>query len=185
MSAPPEQVRFSTNVNDLSNLVHQLTEICWQNDHKEINPILITLAQAYLNSLDKVELIETFITHSHTYWEEIRLKNENFFISHSGEIFGKLPVEQGNIDAFKMLFTSKDKQGNPVIEEEDREAIWVNFGSLVKICIKYVHRVRECHLEENKETGKMMPRYKYNKFPEIKVREHAKKWDIVLDIPKV
>lgn len=185
MSHPPEEVRFSTNVNDLSNLVHQLTEICWQNDHKEINPILITLAQAYLNSLDKIALIETFINHSHTYWEEIRLKNENFFINHSGEIFGKLPVEQGNIDAFKMLFTSKDKKGNPVIEEEDREAIWVSFGSLVKICIKYVHRVRECYLEEDSATRKMRPRYRYNKFPEIKVREHAKQWDIVLDIPKV
>ena len=31
----------------------------------------------------------------------------------------------------------------------------------------------------------MVPRYRYNRFPEIKVREHAKKWDIELFIPKV
>ena len=184
MDTPPEEERFSANSNDLSNLVHELTTKCWEEGHKEINPILINLAQAYLNSLDKVLLIETFINHSHDFWEEIRLKNENFFISHSGEIFGKLPVDQGNIDAFKMLFTSKDKNGEDLIEEEDREAIWEIFGSLVKICIKYVHRVRDCYLEE-KEDGKMAPRYRYNKFPKIKVREHARKWGVELIIPKV
>ena len=130
-------------------------------------------------------LIETFITHSHKFWEEIRLRNEIFFIEHSGEIFGKLPVEKDNIDAFKMLFTSKNKNGESVIEEDDRDAIWEMFGSLVKICIKYIHRIRDCHLAENVETQKMAPRYRHNKFPEIKVREHANKWNINLEIPKV
>lgn len=180
---PTEEERFSINTNDLSDLVHELTSKCWDNGHKEIQPLLINLAQAYLNSLDKTLLMETFITHSHMFWEEIRLRNENFFVEHSGEIFGKLPVEQGNIDAFKMLFTSKDVKGNPLIEEEDRDAIWEMFGSLVKICVKYIHRVRDCHLVE--KDGKMVPRYRYNKFPEIKVREHARKWDINLEIPKV
>ena len=181
---PTEEERFSINSNDLSDLVHELTSKCWDNGHKEIQPILINLAQAYLNSLDKTLLMETFITHSHNFWEEIRLRHENFFVEHSKDIFGQLPVEQGNIDAFKMLFTSKDANGNPLIEEEDRDAIWEMFGSLVKICIKYIHRIRDCHLEENKD-GKMVPRYRYNRFPEIKVREHAKKWDITLDIPRV
>jgi len=180
---PSEEERFSINTNDLSDLVHELTSKCWDNGHKEIQPILINLAQGYLNSLDKTLLMETFITHSHMYWEEIRLRNENFFVEHSGEIFGQLPVEQGNIDAFKMLFTSKDVKGNPLIEEEDRDAIWEMFGSLVKICVKYIHRVRDCHLVEKDD--KMVPRYRHNKFPMIKVREHARKWDINLEIPRV
>lgn len=180
---PSEEERFSTNSNDLSDLVHELTSKCWDNGHREIQPLLINLAQAYLNSLDKTVLMETFITHSHNFWEEVRLRNENFFVEHSGEIFGKLPVEQGNIDAFKMLFTSKDANGGPLIEEEDRDAIWEMFGSLVKICVKYIHRVRDCHLVE--KDGKMVPRYRHNKFPEIKVREHARNWDIELNIPKV
>lgn len=184
MTTPTEEERFSINMGGLSDLVHELVSTCWESGIKDINPILIPLAKSYLINYDKVELIETFINHSHNFWEEIRLKNENFFIEHSTDIFGKLPVESGNIDAFKMLFTSKNKNGNPIIIQEDREAIWVYFGCLVKICIKYVHRIRECYLEENKE-GKMLPRYRYNKFPEIKVREHAKKWDVVLDIPKV
>ena len=180
---PNEEERFSINTNDLSDLVHELTSKCWDSGHKEIQPMLITLAQGYLNTLDKTLLMETFVTHSHMFWEEIRVRNENFFVEHSGEIFGKLPVEQGNIDAFKMLFTSKDAKGQSLIEEEDKDAIWEMFGSLVKICVKYIHRVRDCHLVEKE--GKMVPRYRYNKFPEIKVREHAKKWDINLEIPKV
>ena len=186
MSIPKEEERFATNVGDVSDLVHELTDKCWRNGNKQINPTMIVLAKAYLSSFNKIDLIETFISHSHTYWEEIRLQKENFFIEHSSDIFGKLPVDSGNIDAFKMLFASKDKDehGDLLINEEDREAIWEMFGSLVKICIKYIHRIRDCHLEENKD-GKMVPRYRYNRFPEIKVREHAKKWDITLDIPRV
>jgi hypothetical protein len=182
---PSEEDRFAANSNDLSNLVHELISKCWEAGYKDVNPILIPLAQAYLNGLGKVVLIRTFITHSHTFWEEIRLKKESFFIEHSGEIFGKLPVDKGNVDAFKMLFTSKDKNGAPLIETDDRDAVWEMFGSMVKISIKYIHRIRECYLEENKQTGKMMPRYRHNEFPEIKIREHAKKWDIDLEIPKV
>lgn len=185
MNAPPEEERFSINSNDLSNLVHELTTKCWNEGYKEVNPMLIALAQTYLNSLGKIVLIETFITHSHSFWDEIRERNENFFIKHSGEIFGKLPVDKGNIDAFKMLFTTKDKRGNDLIEQDDRDAVWEIFGSLVKICLKYIHRVRDCYLEENSETGKMRPRYRNNKFPEIKVREHAKKWNVELYIPEV
>jgi len=184
MDNPSEEDRFIANVKVLTDLVHELTSMCWDAGHKKVNPILINLAGAYLSGLDKNELIETFINHTHAVcWEEIRNRNENFFIEHTNEIFGQLPVEQGNIDAFKMLFTSKDENGDSVISEDDKEAVWDMFSSLVKICIKYVHRVRECYLVE--KDGKMVPRYRYNRFPEIKVREHAKKWDIELYIPTV
>jgi hypothetical protein len=185
MSAPKEEERFMANVLDLSDLVHELTSICWDEGFKDVNPTLIVLAKAYLSNYDKVELIETFITYSNEYWDEIKKRNENFFIEHSGKIFAHLPVGKGNISAFKMLFTTKDKDGNPVINNNDRDAVWDMFDSLVKICIKYIHRVRECVVARNEETGKMRPMYKNNKFPDIKVREHAKKWDIVLDIPQV
>ena len=67
MNGPSEEERFSANSNDLSSLVHELTSKCWDAGHKEINPLLITLAQGYLNSLNKTVLIETFITHSHDF----------------------------------------------------------------------------------------------------------------------
>jgi len=184
METPNEEERFMTNIKDLINLMHELITTCWEEGIKDINPIMINFAGSYLSSYDKTELIETFIEHTHQEcWEKIRLKEEQFFIEHTDKIFGKLPVGKNNIDAFKILFTSKDKNGNYIIIEEDRDAIFDIFGTLVKICIKYVHRVRECYLTE--KDGKMVPRYKYEKFPNIKVREHAKKWKIDLQMPQV
>ena len=69
-----------------------------------------------------IELIETFIKYSNGYWDEILNRNEDFFKSHSGKVFGNLPVGEGNIDAFKMLFTSKDEDGEFIICKEDRDA---------------------------------------------------------------
>ncbi len=184
MSQPSEEERFSANVKGLTDLVHELTSMCWDAGNKQINPTLIVLAGAYLSSFNKIELTETFIEHTHEIcWEEIRNRNEIFFIEHSEQIFGKLPVGQGNIDAFKILFTAKDSNGESIISDDDKDAIWDHFGTLVKICIKYVHKVRDCYLFE--KDNKFVPRYRYNRFPSIKVRDHAKKWDIELFIPKV
>ena len=93
-----------------------------------------------------------------------------------------MPVAKGNIDAFKMLFTSKDQDGEDMICQDDRDAIWDMFDSLVKICIKYVHRERKCELVEKDD--RMVPRYTVNFMAEIKVRSHAKKWNIELEIPQ-
>ena len=182
MGTPPEEERFKINVLDLSDLVHELISQCWDNGIQDINPILIVAARAYLKNYDNIDLIETFIKYSHMYWDEIKTRNENFFVEHSQNIFQYLPVAKGNIDAFKMLFTSVDKYGEKMICQEDRDAVWDMFDSLVKICIKYIHRVRECVLEE--KDGKMVPRYSKNLFPTIKARSHARKWDIELEIPK-
>jgi len=184
METPSESVRFKTNTIHLTDLVHSLITDCWDNGVKDINPTMIVLASAYLKNYDDVDLIEVFVSHSHKYWDEIRAHNENFFIEHSSSIFSKLPVGQGNIDAFKTLFTAK-KNGVSIISDEDKAGIWEHFESLVKICIKYVHKIRVCYLKENPETKKMHPCYKFNRFPEIKVLEHAKKWGVEIEIPKV
>ena len=181
---PSEEQRFKENVLGLTDLVHFLITDCWNNGVKEMNPTMIHLASMYLSGFDNVQLIETFIRHSHMYWDEIKSQNENFFIEHSSSIFSQLPVGKGNIDAFKTLFTAK-KNGVSIISPDDKAGLWEYFTSLVKICIKYVHRVRDCYLEENKSTGRMQPRYRYEKFPEIKVRECAKKWDVKIEIPSI
>ena len=183
MSIPPEEERFRTNVLDLVELIRELTTICWDEGYKDVPPNLIVLGKAYLSGLDKIELIETFITYSNEYWDEIKSRNENFFVEHAAKVFAHVPVDQGKISAFKMLFTAKDENGENVIIQEDRDAIWDMFFSLVKICIKYIHKIRDCQLVE--ENNKMRPKYMNNRFPEIKVLQSAKKWDIDLDIPRV
>ena len=183
MSAPPEEDRFVANVIDLSDLVHELVSQCWDSGIRDINPILLIAAKAYLQSYNRVEFIRTFIQYSHMYWDEIHDRSEEFFITHSHSVFAHIPVGKGNIDAFKMLFTSKDPDGEFIIGPEDRDAIWDMFDSLVKICIKYIHRERNCQLEER--DGRMVPRYKNNFMPHIKVRGHAHKWGVDLEIPQV
>ncbi len=180
----PEEERFMTNIKDLIDLMHELITMCWDAGIKDVNPMMVSLAGNFVTSYNNVELIETFIEHTYLEcWEKIRLKDEEFFIKHTDKIFGQLPVGKQHIDAFKLLFTSKDSDGEYIIVQEDRDAIFDIFGSLVKICIKYVHRVRDCHLVE--KDGRMVPRYRYEKFPKIKVREHAKNWKIDLPIPEI
>lgn len=179
-----EPERFSTNLLDLCDLMHILVTNCYDNGYKDINPGLILLAKAYLSNQDKVELIETFISNSHMYWNEIHDKNENFFIEHTNEVFGKLPVDSNIIGVFRTFFTAKDKKGEFVVSEQDREYIWETFFSLVKISIKHVHKIRECVLVQNPETGRMRPSYKHNRYPEIKVMEYAKLYGLSLDIPR-
>lgn len=184
MQTPSEEERFSANVGGVTNFVQSKLEKLWKNGIQDINPFYIQLAHVYLINLDKKFLIETFIEHSHNYWEKIRLQEESFFVENCSEIFGKLPVDKGNIDAFKLLFSKKDEKGNFVITPDDKATIWEFFGSFVKICIKYIHRIREVHNEEGPD-GKFRPRYRYQNFPQIKVRELAKLWGINLEMPFV
>ena len=180
-SSPSEEERFITNVLDLTDLVHELATICWDAGRKDINPNLILMAEGYLENYDPVNLIEIFIKHSHPHWEKIRVRDEIFFVENAHVIFQHLPVDSSNINAFKVFFTAKDKNGEYIIDQADRDAIWNNFDSLVKICIKYIHKVRGVKLVQT-ETG-VRPAYKEKRFPQIKVREHAKRWDIDLPIP--
>ncbi len=178
---PPEEERFITNVLDLTDLVHDLATICWDAGRKDINPRLVMIAETFLESYNSVKLIEAFIKHSHIHWHKIRDRKEDFFINNAHVIFQHLPVDTSNINAFRVFFEAKNEEGEHIIIEDDRNAIWDIFDSLVRICIKYVHKVRGVKLV--KTTNGIRPAYKNRKFPDIKVREQAKLWGIELEIP--
>ncbi len=178
---PPEEDRFMTNVLDLTDLVHELATICWDAGRKDINPRLVMIAVNFLENYDPVTLIEIFIKHSWEHWTKIRERNEDFFIHNADVIFQHLPVNTNNINALKVFFTAEDSNGNFIIITEDRDAIWSMFDSLVKICIKYVHKVRCVKLVKTKNG--IRPAYTNKKFLQIKVREQAKLWEINLPIP--
>lgn len=196
-TAPPEEERFQANVLRATGLVKELISNCYDKGYKQINPMMIGLASAYLSGLDKNYLIDTFINHTKQVvkktdtaeseyepecWRMIRTRNEKFFVEHSDKIFGQLPVEKGNIDAFKILFTSKNEKGEYIVEQPDRDAVFDIFVSMVKICLKYIHRRREPFLAEI--DGKMKPQYKYNFCPEVKVMQISKLWKVELPMPK-
>ncbi len=185
-----EEDRFRITVLELTDLIHELTTHCYNEGVKTMNPSLIILGKSYLASLDKTDVIKAFINNSYgpkdnsiNYWDEIRDRNEQFFIKHSDSIFENVPVGKGNMTAFKTLFTAKDDEGSNIIDDDDRDAVWDMFFSLVKICIKYIHKVRKCILVEI--DGKWKRRYQKNFFPRIKVLTEAKKWDIELEMPQI
>ena len=183
MSQPSEEKRFTTNLLDLAALIHELATICWDAGRKEINPQLVSFAENYLKGYDPVVLIETFINHSHPHWDQIRERNDIFFIENAHVIFKELPVNSENINAFKLFFTAKDKNGEFIIIEEDRDAIWNIFDSLVKICIKYIHRVKGVKLVSTDQG--LRPAYSNKRFNQIKIREQAKLWNVKLPVPGV
>lgn len=178
---PPEEKRFIANVLDLVALGHELISDCWDKGIKDINPQWIAIAENYLEGYNPVELIETFIKHSYPYWDQIKNHEEQFFIDNAHVIFGNLPIDTSNINAFKLIFTATDSNGNDVVIQEDRDAIWTITESLVKICIKYIHRVRGVKLVQTKDG--LRPAYINKNFPKIKVREQANLWNIDLPVP--
>lgn len=181
MTDPTEEERFFNNVMGLTDLMHELASICWDAGVRDINPQLISLAKGYLSGYNKTDLIDTFIKYSWEFWIEIRERNQDFFIEHANSIFQHLPVNTENINAFKVFVTATDETGELIIIEDDRNAIWNYFEAMVKICIKYIHRVRGVKFIQKEEGIK--PVYIRNKFPEIKVRRLAKDWNIDLPMP--
>ena len=178
---PLEEDRFMTNVLDLTDLVHDLASICWDAGKKDINPQLVLFAENYLENYDRTKMIDVFIKNSHMHWHKIKERDEDFFIENAHLIFQNLPIDTNNINAFKLFFTAKDDKGEYIIEQSDKDAVWDIFDSLVKICIKYIHRIRGVKLVPT-DRG-MRPAYKTNAYPKVKVRAQAKLWDVTLPIP--
>jgi hypothetical protein len=158
-------VQFHDNVVDLSALIIELTQMCSDAGLKDANPIVMNLAKAYFEGMNteekKVDLLEGFITYSvppptetepspKPYWEQITKRDEKFFIDNARKVFKDLE-KYGQTDAFKNLFVAADSTGKYIICQEDRNAIWDFFDSLVKIAVKYIHQKREPYLKDGKK----------------------------------
>jgi len=101
---------------------------------------LLILPDAFLESFDKTKLIEAFITQSYKHWYLILKRDRDYFVKHAESIFSG--ISAGNISAFSKLF-EKGKDGKLIIEQEDEDCISDYFNSLVKISIRYIHRMRQ------------------------------------------
>ena len=193
----PEE-RFHSNVVDLAELVHELVQMVSDRGFQIIAPNLIQFAVVVLKNSSASKLIRTFIKYSHDHWNEVKRKNESFFDEHAMTIFKDLPVDTKNINAFKQLFTLKDTNNRPVISQDDKEAIWLFFDTLIKISIKYihsnrhpilVHRITKQTLSPEKHSliidatmaSQWEMKYQVEFFPEINLEEQASIWNVRLD----
>lgn len=135
-SLPTTVERFFMNVEGLFQLISELVNSAYQSGYKVISPYLVNFAGFVLFKLDKNFVLKTFIEKSHKHWEQIRLRDEDFFINYAGQVFAGLPLD--DVNAFKELFLLKTKLGERFVSDDDRDAIWDYFESLVRISIHYL-----------------------------------------------
>jgi hypothetical protein len=135
-SLPTTVERFFMNVEGLFQLISELVNTAYQSGYKVVSPYLVNFAGFVIFKLNKEFVLKTFIEKSHKHWEQIRVKDEDFFISHAGQVFAGLPLDE--VNAFKELFVLKTKSGERFVSDDDRDAIWEYFESLVRISIHYL-----------------------------------------------
>ncbi len=175
---PNEEERFSRNIVDLTDLIHELIGTCYKAGKTAIQPALIMLAGGILEAYDKVKMIENFIYYSHEFWTQISKREESFFGENCAKVFRDLPKK--HVGAFKELFEATDNQGSPIIIKEEKDSIWDYFDSLIKICIKYVHRKRGPKMKDFGDGKGTRPVYTVEIFSDIRLQYFASIWKVDL-----
>jgi len=142
-SLPTTVERFFMNVEGLFQLISELVSSAYQSGYKIVSPYLVNFAGFVLFKLDKEFVLKTFIEKSHQHWEQIRVRDEEFFVHSAGKVFAGLPLD--SVNAFKELFLLNTTKGERFVSEDDRDAMWDYFESLVRIAIHYLQE----HPEKN------------------------------------
>jgi hypothetical protein len=179
----PEEERFADTAIQLSKAIHYNITTLYNLGYKTIDPNVVLMVSNGILFFDKHQLIQGFIINSHsTCWEKIKERDEKFFIENANDIFKLIPA--GEVNLFKDLFTTKDSNGNDIINQDIKTQIWKLFDAMVKICIKYIHKQRAPFSQKSNETIQYF--YERSFFDEVDVRTHSEKWGIALEFhPKI
>lgn len=124
------------NVEGLFQLISELVNLAYQSGYKIVSPYLVNFAGFVLFKLDKEFILKTFIEKSHPHWDQILNRDEEFFVHSAGKVFAGLPLD--SVNGFKELFLLKSSNGERFVSEDDRDAMWDYFESLVRISIHYL-----------------------------------------------
>jgi len=179
---PPEEERFADNTKGLSELTCNLVEQAYKDKYTTISPELVKIASCFIENMDKVVILESFVEYSHTFWDQIKERRREFFMENAGNIFKDLPVS--NVSAFKMLFTTYKPDGSLIISDDSINSLWEFFDSLIKICIKYVHKKRKPFSRPSPTIPNTSEFLYHNRYmDQIDILAHAKKWSINLEFP--
>lgn len=172
--APPEEDRFRQNISDFTLLIRELLEDCNRRGKTKIDPTIITVASAFIESYDSKILLTNFVHYSYQYWDKISRREEAFFRENCADVFADIPMN--HINAFQELFND---EGESVIEDDDKNAMWDYFDSFIKICLKYIHRQRGPKIRDI-GTGPQRV-YSKNEFPDVHLQKYAQIWDVKLE----
>ena len=178
MNIKPEEERFSDIAVQLSQAIHYCVKNLFDLGYKTVEPSLVLLVTNIMQRFEKHSLIQGFIENSHIEcWSKIKNRDEEYFVENASNIFKYLP--SGQVNLFKDLFTTKDKNGISVIDQDTKNQIWKLFDVMIKISIKYVHKNRSPY--SVKESGVSKNYYARDFSGTVNVAEHAETWGVVLE----
>lgn len=173
-TVPSEEERFRQNISDFTMLVRELLEDCSSRGKTTIDPNIITVAAAFIESYDPRTMITNFVHYSYEFWDRISKREEVFFRENCVDVFKDIPMD--HVNAFKELFSD---EGESIISQDDKDAMWDYFDSFIKICIKYIHRERGPKIRDIGQGPQKV--YSKNVFPEVHLQNYAQVWDVKLE----
>lgn len=126
--------KFYNNLERMIFFIEQVIEKLNKNGIKTLNNEQISLVKAFLPTIPKEKIINTFINKSYSseinnfiLWDKINEKDEDFFINNSNEIFSGIV----NNDLFHHFFK------NDCINQNEKNAIWKFLNQFIMISIRY------------------------------------------------
>lgn len=131
------QQRFKANLVSLSKYILGVNDEASKRGIKIIDSGILGVGAALVENIDCKVMIETFITKSHSSWEEIRKHNEPYFVEHACDFFAGIPE-----DAIKKMITlimGRNEKGEYYVDKKVRDTIWKYMEAFVKIALKYLH----------------------------------------------
>ena len=177
-SIKPEEERFADATVQLSKAIHYHVTNLFNLGYKTVEPKTVLMISQAIEFFNKHQLIAGFITNSHLKcWDKIKERDENFFIENANDIFQYLP--SGEVNMFKDLFTTKDKNGVDIIDNDSKLQIWRLFDNMVKVSIKYIHKHRSPFSQ--KENDKITCFYERSFFDDVDIKKHSALWNVTLE----
>lgn len=141
MSLPPPDVRFRDNTIALAYYCRDIIVDAYQSGYTTIQPAYVNLGIVILeNEYSAEKMINNFITYSYPSWNQILIKDEEFFDKNIFIVFKQW--SKNVVNMFRELFYTKKSDGTSLITEEQKQYIWKVFHTLVKISLHYVHESR-------------------------------------------
>ena len=130
-----------------------------------------------------LDMIETFISKSVTYWDQIKNKDMNFLLENSSVLFMEFP--QQYVTNFCKIFKMADTDGKSLISENYIDEIWDFLHAMVRICIRHIHETRnpkEVEVVSKSDDGvsvkTKMIQYTVEYFPSLSVRKLVETWKV-------
>lgn len=128
MANSTPEIRFKENFSGIIDVVYDIALKATKSGYDKLDPTIIKIVGGFVEGLTPTQIIETFITSTYSYWNEIRVKDQDFLMKKADQIFTTF---SDKFSLFRGLFDGG------YVSEADMEILWSYFHSFVKISIRY------------------------------------------------